>query len=129
MNDSSVTARSLWLDALIGAVVAVVFAFVPFSPLLGGAVAGYLHCTRGPTVGGLAGAFAAVPMVLLVAIVAFFVPIPAGEVAAGVLLLGLVVAGVVAYTVGLGAVGGSLGEYLARHRSERRERLDAEQAV
>jgi hypothetical protein len=48
-------------NALIGAVVTVVLPFVPFSPLLGGAVAGYLQERDGFRVGAPSGAIAAVP--------------------------------------------------------------------
>ena len=51
--------------AAIGAVVSLVTFFLPFSPVIGGGVAGYLHGsdrTEGAKVGGLSGLLAAVPV-------------------------------------------------------------------
>lgn len=119
--------RSILVNALIGAVVTVVVSFVPFSPILGGGVAGYLqHGSReeGVKVGAISGVIATIPVVLGVLLIAsFFAIVPAGmgsvRFALGGLVLALVtflVAGV--YTVGLGAVGGYLGAYLAEDRVE-----------
>jgi|APHM01.1.fsa_nt_gi hypothetical protein len=55
-----------WMNALIGAAVTVVTSFTGVSPVIGGAVAGYLNRVDGATVGALSGALAAVPLVLLV---------------------------------------------------------------
>lgn len=100
-----------------------VVSFVPFSPVLGGAVAGYLQGgTRndGIRVGAFAGVVAAIPLFLLVGV--FFlitaVAAPAADPGTGLgvaaLLLfvvgGLVVGGL--YTVGLGALGGWIGNYV-----------------
>lgn len=116
-------------NAIAGAAVSVVVAFVPFSSAVGGFVAGYLHgqgraaATR---VGALSGLFAVLP----VAVLALFL---VGGLAAGVADVGatagalLLVGGVlfvllstVAVTVGLGAAGG----YVAARVAERRERGD-----
>ncbi|MFC6727016.1 DUF5518 domain-containing protein, partial [Halobium palmae] len=40
MNEPTTSDR--WVNALVGAVVTVVLSFLPFSPLAGGGVAGYL---------------------------------------------------------------------------------------
>lgn len=123
--------RDTWVNALIGAVVSVVFSFIPFSPVIGGAVTGYLEGgdrNRGLRVGGYAGAIAAIPLVLLV--VAFIVlgtfgvavaPEEAIRTLLGILLLAalaIVVIGV--YTIGLSAVGGYVGVMLADRWGERR---------
>jgi len=112
------------LHALIGAVVTVVFSFVPFSPVLGGATAAYLaeaDATDGTRIGAFAGAIATVPLVLLGLFVFFVVSVfsvgVAGDGVAfglvGVFLLLLVGGGVtLLYTVGLSALGGYLGSYL-----------------
>lgn len=115
------------VHALVGAVVAVVLAFVPFSPALGGAVAGYLEGDDGARVGGIAGALAAIPLFLLAAlvfVVASFVTIAPTGAPRGALVvaafLALALLFVAAYTVGLGALGGVLGVIVADHYGERR---------
>lgn len=106
--------RSRLVNALIGAVVSVVTAFLPFSPVVGGAVAGYLEREGGVSVGALSGVIAATPLALviflLVAVLDFF----PGVAAVGGLLVLVVVVLAALYTVGLGALGGLLGVYLAR---------------
>jgi heme/copper-type cytochrome/quinol oxidase subunit 4 len=106
--------------ALIGAVVSVVLSFIPFSPVLGGAVAGYLHKREGARVGAIAGVLAAIPLALLVflffGVFGFFAISPGGGVGVPggfilVLLVGMLVAAL--YTVALSALGGFLGVYLA----------------
>lgn len=108
--------RSLLIDALIGAVVTVVTTFLPLSPIVGGAVAGYLHREDGLAVGGLSGAIAAIPIagLLLLAGLAFaFVPDP--TVAGGiVLVVSLIVLAGLLYGAVLGALGGYVGVYLSR---------------
>lgn len=114
--------RSIWVDALVGAVVTVITAFIPFSPVLGGGVAGYLH--RGGDrealrVGALAGLLASVPLLAilsLVFLVLFVGIVVSGEVAAPlfvVAVLLIIALFVVAYTVVLSAVGGVVGRALA----------------
>lgn len=122
------------VNALLGGVVSVVLGFVPFSPVLGGAVAGYLQgadTSRGVRVGIYAGLVAAVPLAfvlfLLVSMLSF-VPVPGGFesgamdgsaaaasggsplLAIGVLLVVFALAAL--YTVGLSALGGYLGSYV-----------------
>lgn len=106
------------INAIIGAVATVLLTILPFSPLLGGAVAGYLQrgeYSDGAKVGALAGAFAAIPLAFLIMIVAtFFMIVPAsgGQFGVGVFfsLIFLAVAlFVMLYTVGFGALGGMLG--------------------
>lgn len=124
--------RSTTMNALIGAVVTVVTSFVPFSPVVGGAVAGYLEGRDGARVGAISGGMAAVPILLLGFLFMFFIPLGMGMgmgVRAGIgmflfWLLALVV--VLVYTVGLSAVGGLIGTYLAEGRNERRAGRAAE---
>jgi len=118
------------VNALLGGIAAVVLAFLPFSTVLGGALAGYLQgpdTGEGLRVGALAGVVAVVPFALLFVlfggVMLAFVPFGMGmgmDPRVGVfgafgvvlfllfLLLGLV------YTVGLAALGGVLGAYLNR---------------
>ncbi len=116
MDDSS-----LWLNAAIGAVVGLLTFFIPFSPALGGAVAGYLHNEpgrAGAVVGGVSGGLAAIPGTLVLFLGAS-VFLTAGITTAGpraglvgaVLLLLFVALVVAVYTVALGAVGGWVGAF------------------
>lgn len=114
--------RNTLVNALLGAVVTVVFSFVPLSPVLGGMLAGYLQRgTRGEglRVGALSGLFAAVPFVLFVLFVVSAltaIPVGADGLALGLAGLALAVtlfAFAAVYAVGLGAIGGYLGAYVA----------------
>lgn len=110
------------INAVIGAVVAVVLSFTGFSPLLGGMVAGYLQRgdrAGGIRVGALSGAIAALPFLLLFFVFGGFLftgsmlgngmGVPGGFVF--VLLFGVVFAFI--WSVGLSALGGYLGVYIA----------------
>jgi hypothetical protein len=117
--------RSSTVNALIGGVSSVLLGFLPFSPVLGGAIAGYLEgpdTNAGLRVGVIAGLVALVPFALLLflfggAFLAFTPMIGSGGGMVGafslVALLFLVVFGAL-YTVGLSALGGILGAYLHR---------------
>lgn len=110
------------VNALLGAVVSVVLSFLPLSPLLGGLLAGYLEGgdrDDGLRVGAISGLIALVPIVGFVLLVGgawavFLVggmPFGVGAIGAVVVLFAL---GLVAlYTVGLSALGGWLGNYVA----------------
>lgn len=107
------------LNALLGGVVTVGTAlFVPFSPVLGGAVAGYLEggdSDAGLKVGTLAGLVATVPLLFVVLLGLAVLPVVGPDGAVGVLLVGLLLFVLIAaYTVGLSALGGVLGTYLER---------------
>jgi hypothetical protein len=112
--------RSRPLNALLGAVVTVVTAFVPLSPLLGGTLAGYLQrgdSREGAVVGALSGLFVAVPFAVLLTLVAAVFVIAPGPRAglglvAGVFLVGLLLS--LLYTVPFSAAGGVVGAYVAR---------------
>mgnify|MGYP000055270006 CR=1 FL=1 len=109
------------LNALIGAVVSVVLAFLPFSTVLGGGVAGYLQKgTRedGLRVGAISGLMAVVPIVIVGSLFGGLVFMsmlgigPRGLFGLGFFLLfGLVF--MLVYVVGLAAVGGYIGAYIA----------------
>ena len=108
-------------NAVIGAVASIVLSFVPFSPVLGGAVAGYLQGgTRsdGLRVGAISGVLGLLVGAAFFLIVVLFLGIFAIGTNApssfGIVgLLFLLIAGAVSalYTIGLSALGGWLGNY------------------
>ena len=112
--------RSTLVNAFLGAVVSVVLAFLPFSPVLGGGVAGYLERRDGVRVGVISGVITALPLALLLVVAVLFWSVfliaPDPVVAGGLLFVTLVIlVGVVVvalYTVALSAVGGYLGVYV-----------------
>lgn len=123
--------RSMLVNALLGAVVSVVLSFVPFSPALGGAVAGYLQGEDGPRVGGLSGLLAAIPIALFGVLAALFLSFslavgPGGNALGGLVFLLVVlfvgVLMVATFSVVLGAAGGVLGVALARRYADDRRR-------
>jgi hypothetical protein len=114
--------------ALLGAVVSFVLSFLPLSPVLGGAVAGYLNGpdrNAGLKLGAVSGVILTIPLLLVgFAVAGLFFAVPVMGMAGGaspaamgvpfgigVLLLFAFLFGLV-YTVGLSAVGGYLGAYL-----------------
>lgn len=130
-SDATTAARTdeaetpnFYLNALVGAAASVVLAFLPFSTVLGGAVAGYLQgedTGDGLRVGAVAGVFALIPLMLVLFVLgSFFAFVPfVGGPRAGVGVLGIAVLLVVlvfgtVYVVGLSALGGVLGAYLKR---------------
>ena len=108
-------------NAVIGAVASIVLSFVPFSPVLGGVVAGYLQGgtrsdglrvgTISGVLGLLVGAAFFLIVVLFLGVFAIGTNAPSSFGIVG--LLFLLVAGVVSalYTIGLSALGGWLGNY------------------
>jgi hypothetical protein len=112
------------LNAVLGAVATTLLTFTGISPLLGGALAGYLDggaTNDGLRIGAISGAIASIPIVgfLLLGLVLlpflglFGFPLEAGVAVGGVVLFGaVIVIGGVAYTVVLSALGGALGVYL-----------------
>lgn len=118
-----------YLHALLGAVVTVVTSFIPFSPLIGGAVAGYLHnegTSRGTRVGFVSGIFASLPL----AAVFFFMftimsfgSLTTGEFAGPmfvIIMIGLMLLIAAVYILGLSAVGGYLGAMYAESQAQAR---------
>lgn len=124
-EESAERAPNTLLNGLIGGVVAVVLSFLPFSTVLGGAVAGYLEggdSGDGAKVGAIAGLVSFVPIALFVSIVAFFVPITGGPgpspgaqltIWLGLLAVLLLTA---IYAVGFSILGGVIGVYLKENR-------------
>ncbi|WP_256390776.1 DUF5518 domain-containing protein [Natronoarchaeum rubrum] len=98
--------------AVVGAVVSAVASFVPFSPVVGGGVAGYVQRSgNGLRVGALAGLALAAPYALLLVFLAggaFAV----NAVEIGLLIVAMLVASAV-ITVVLSAIGGYAGAVIA----------------
>lgn len=108
--------------ALVGAAVSVVTSFVPLSPLVGGGVAGYLErgdSTRTASVGAASGVVMTAPFFLLALFAAGgagsgFEALGEGDfggVAAAIVVVGALAS--LAFTVGLGALGGWIGGKIA----------------
>lgn len=108
------------LNAVIGAAVTVVFSFTAISPVLGGAVAGYLQQERpksGMLVGALSGLLAFLPFIgVIVLLAGVFLAIGLGAGIPGsaelLIIFFVIFPLVLAWNVGLGAAGGYLGVYL-----------------
>jgi hypothetical protein len=112
--------------AVLGAVATAILSFIPFSPLVGGGVAGYLAQSdtgRSVSAGGLSGFLAMLPALSILGflIVGMYTGLAGvgeaglGIVAAAAMLI--VVLFVVAYGAGLGALGGFLGGRFAENDS------------
>ena len=113
------------LNAVIGALVSAVVGFVlPFGPLFGGLVAGYLQGgdrSEGLRIGALSGVFGLVPSILVGTLVfgffaVFLLGVDAGAFVVASLFTGVFLVAILAlsvvYFVGIGALGGYLGNYL-----------------
>jgi hypothetical protein len=120
-EEMGVTEPDTATNAIVGAVVSVVGGFIPLSPLLGGAVAGYLERadrTAGARVGGFSGLVASVPIFVLFAFLIGGLFVVSAEISVGIgagvvaLTLAAALLVAVAYMVLLGAVGGYVGAYL-----------------
>ncbi|WP_435074675.1 DUF5518 domain-containing protein [Halorubrum sp. HHNYT27] len=108
-----------YLNALIGAVTTLLLSFTGISPVLGGAVAGYLEggeTSDGLRVGAISGAMASLPAFGILLLVLFLVPVAPepGAVIGGGLVALLIIALVFAYTMALSAIGGVIGAYVNR---------------
>jgi hypothetical protein len=116
------SAGSFRSAAVLGAVTTGVLSFLPFSPVIGGGVAGYLeHSASGRTasVGALSGFLSIVPVILVLVFVT--VGLYAGFATIGYSGVGVVVVAAMlfaflfttAFVTGLGALGGFAGGRLA----------------
>lgn len=118
------------VNAIVGAIVGILLSFIPFSTVIGGAMAAFLE---GPDhrEGALAGAIAGVITFLPaagIAVLAFafvgvgtaFEAIPVGGAAFLIVAVLVAFTTILIYTVGLALVGGFLGAALARAYPDRR---------
>ncbi len=118
------------INAIIGAVIGVVLSFIPFSTVVGGAVAGFLEGPdprEGAIVGALAGVITFLPIasivVIALGVLGFGLGVaaaPAGGVAALIIVVLALSFLVFLYTVGLSLLGGYLGAYLATEYPDQR---------
>ncbi len=126
-STTSGSGENFYLYAFLGAIVTVVVSFVPFSPVLGGAVAGYMHdggTSRGTRIGAASGVIAAIPLALI--FVLLFVVMSVGGLTTGefagpvfvLVLVGMVLLFAVLYIVGLSALGGYVGGSYAESKRE-----------
>jgi hypothetical protein len=109
------------LNAVIGAVAtAVLSSFVPFAPVFGGALAGYLEGgdrNDGLRVGAISGAIG-LAVLMLFAVIVFVgfgllaLEAPAAFGAFGLVVFLVVFVGGLVYIVGLSAAGGWIGNYV-----------------
>lgn len=115
-DDTEERAPNTYFNALIGASVSVILGFIPFSPLLGGGLAGYLDggdTRSGARVGAMAGVLASIPFALLAVLgLALFIIVPEGGAIGLSIGLVAIVLIIVIYTVGLSVIGGVLGVYV-----------------
>lgn len=115
---TGIATPSLLGNAIIGSMVTIVGAFVPFSPVLGGAVSGHLQggpVKTGVRAGLLAGLFAALPVALAYTVITWsLIDSATGltPVVLVVLVLSLVLS--LAYMIGLSGLGGHLGARIDR---------------
>lgn len=104
------------LNALLGALVTVVLSFTGFSPILGGAAAGYLQKNGpgdGARVGALSGLVASLPVFFVFFLFAGVLPFVSVKIAAvSLVFVVFLLVFVVGYTVALSAIGGYVGGYL-----------------
>lgn len=124
--EMGVTGSDTLTNAILGAVVTVVTSFIPLSPILGGAVAGYLQRgprTDGARVGGLSGLVASIPIFVLFVFLIGGLFIVSAEVSVGAgtgvvaFVLGISMLVAVGYMVMLSAIGGYVGVYLRGERA------------
>lgn len=115
-----------FINALLGAIVGMVLSLLPFSTVLGGAIAGYLEGGSnddGFKVGALAGVIMFLPFLLLLyALGAILVFGGAPGVFSAILVFIFVFAAL--YTIGAGMLGGVIGVYVRREFMQSRQSPD-----
>jgi hypothetical protein len=112
-DDADEHAPNTVLNGVIGGIVAVVLSFIPLSPIIGGAAAGYLEGGEerdGLVVGTIAGVIALIPFVLFGMLAAALLIAPGGIRLLPLLAVFLFFGAI--YTVGLSALGGVVGIYV-----------------
>jgi len=107
--------------AILGALVTVGAAFVPFSPVLGGGVAGYLRSsttTSAVRTGALAGVLATVPVLVVYAAITWsLLGTATGLTGLVALVFGLTLVVLVAYMTALSALGAYVGDRIVADRT------------
>lgn len=106
-----------WILGVVGALIGSLLSFIPLSPILGGAAAGYLNPnpeTRGLGIGILAGVFGSLPLfvVIIFASIGLIVSVPSETATAVVTVVSVALFLILPYFVGLSAIGGYLGGWL-----------------
>lgn len=105
------------LNAAIGAVATIALSFTGISPILGGALAAYLEGGEtgdGLRVGALSGLIASLPLavIIVLGLAVFSFGGDIGVAIGGGLLVLVIVAVAVGYTVAVSALGGLIGSYV-----------------
>lgn len=113
-RETGVVESGLLADGIVGAIVTLLTSFIPFSGIIGGGLAGYLYGGSrldGAKAGGMSGVMLTLPLVVgLIVLSIGFVSVDMGWLAAvGALVVGFSAV----FSIGLGALGGYLGVYLA----------------
>lgn len=106
---------SMAANALLGAVIAVVASFIPFSPVVGGAATGYLEQAdswTGVRAGIVTGLFLAIPSTIFLSVLAIGLVVEGWGIAALVVVLGILIS--LAISVGMTAIGGFAGGYIVQ---------------
>lgn len=102
------------INGLLGGIAGIILSFIPFSTLVGGAIAGYLEGGQpkdGLKAGAIAGAIMLIPFAFILYLLLFMLGI--GGVPAGFGLMAIFILAISAvYTVGFSILGGYLGVYL-----------------
>jgi len=111
-----------WILGVVGAIVSVGLGFVPFSPVLGGATAGYLDsdpAASGLGPGALAGVVGGLPALLVTVFAGFglFRGVPGDLAPAAAALLVFTAILTLLYFVALSAIGGYLGGWARKRQS------------
>lgn len=106
-----------WIVALVGGILGVVLGFVPFSPALGGALAGYLDPNQhasGLGIGTIAGLVGIIPVVVVAGFagVGLFLGLPSEAVVVVLSVFGIILVFTFVTVVGLSAIGGYIGRWL-----------------
>lgn len=121
--DEEQATPSLASNALVGAVVTVVVSFVPFSSLVGGAVAGYLQqddARAGFRAGIVTGLFLALPVTLIFGVLLTGIIIEGFVTVSLIILMSIIVS--LIFTIIMTSLGGYIGGYLATDQGTSRAR-------
>ena len=110
-----------WILGVAGALISSLLSFIPLSPILGGAVAGYLNPnpeSSGLGIGTTAGVFGSLPLLVVIIFtsVGLILSAPSETAAAVVTAVSIVLLLILPYFVGLSAIGGYLGGWIRQLR-------------